>query len=482
MTEQLSRPQPGYEEEFRFADTLLESEQAQPVPAPSVERARFLWQRRRFLCRIAGAGLLIAAVTAFSIPKRYMSTARLMPPDQGPGNGLAMMTGLASAAVGGSLGSLGNQLLGLKSTGDLFVGILQSRTVQEDLVNKFNLKTEYRTGNTEDALDALSQRTDVSEDRKSEIITIQVTDRNPRRAQEMTAEYVEALNRVVTNLNTSAAHRERVFLEARLDQVQQDLESAEKDFSQFASKNTAIDIQAQDAAMIDAGASLEGQLIAAQTELQGLRQIYADENVHVRATQARIDELNRQLQKLSGKNTSATADAQQDASSLYPTIRQLPVLGVTYADLYRRTKVQEAVFETLTQEYELAKVEEVKETPSVKVLDPPNLPEKKSYPPRLAITFLGAALAFTTAAMWLLARRAWDAIETRDPRKAFVSEMWTDITARFPWISVAAGNAHRNSSGTDSRNDGRDDGRNGSRNGAHASPVAHPNHGDSSFD
>ena len=111
--------------------------------------------------------------------------------------------------------------------------------------------------------------------------------------------------------------------------------------------------------MMGAAAELEGQLIAAQTELEGLRQIYTPNNVRVRSVQARIDEYRRQLQKLGGKTPDSTGGpasqngepAEQD-QNLYPSIRQLPILGVTWADLYRRTKVQEAVFETLTKQYE----------------------------------------------------------------------------------------------------------------------------------
>ena len=110
--------------------------------------------------------------------------------------------------------------------------------------------------------------------------------------------------------------------------------------------------------MIESAATLEGQLVAAQTELQGLKQIYAGDNVRVRTIQARVEELDRQLQKLGGKfDTPNASDGLDDSPpsdpSLYPSIRKLPLLGVSYADLYRTTKVQEATFETLTEEYEL---------------------------------------------------------------------------------------------------------------------------------
>ena len=113
--------------------------------------------------------------------------------------------------------------------------------------------------------------------------------------------------------------------------------------------------------MVEAAATLQGQLIAAQSELEGLRQIYTDNNVRVRSVRARIGELKHELERLGGKGESATSISDQPGDSMYPSIRKLPLLGVSYADLYRRTKIQEAVLETLTKEYELAKVQEVKE-------------------------------------------------------------------------------------------------------------------------
>lgn len=440
MGKDLAKIEQRREEELVLAEPLLDEEDLRAARERSIQRLSLLWSQRRFLARATAAGLLLATLIAFLMPKRFTSTAQLMPPDQGPGNGMAMMAALASKA--GSLGSLGSELLGLKTTGDLFIGILQSRTVQDDLITKFDLRKVYGVKRWEDARKILAAKASFSQDRKSEIITISIVDKSPQRAQQMAQEYISALNRVVVNLNTSSAHREAVFLADRLSQVQKDLESAEKNFSQFASKNTAINIEEQGKAMITAGASLEGQLIAAQTELEGLRQIFTDNNVRVREAQARVDELNRQLHKLGGSAGPSTAGTNQDQAAPYPTIRQLPVLGVAYADLYRRMKVEEAVFETLTQQYEAAKVEEAKETPSVKVLDAPDFPEKKSFPPRLLIMFLGMLLAFSAGITWILACEAWEATDPADVRKAFAMQVWTDVRATLPWAARNGRNGH----------------------------------------
>jgi uncharacterized protein involved in exopolysaccharide biosynthesis len=115
---------------------------------------------------------------------------------------------------------------------------------------------------------------------------------------------------------------------------------------------------------------------------------------------------------------------------MYPSIRRLPLLGVTYADLYRETKVQEAVFETLTQEYELAKVQEAKEIPTVKVLDSANIPDRKSYPPRLLIVLLGTALAFCIGIIRIFSTSIWNEMDPSDPGKVFAREVMQTVRSR----------------------------------------------------
>jgi len=403
---------------------------------------RVLWDHRGLLSRVSLYALLVSTLAAFLIPSRYESTARLMPPDNQSGSGLAMAAAAMSSATGGLAGIAGD-LLGLKSTSDSFVGILSSRTVQDKLVQQFDLKKLYGDRRMEDARKDLAERTGIGVDRKSQIITITVTDHDPKRAAAMAQAYVEELNRLVAELSTSSARRERIFLEERLKAVSQDLEAAEKEFSQFSSKNTAIDIKEQGKAMVEAAATLQGQYIATQSELEGLKQIYTDNNVRVRSVRARIAELKHQLEKLGGKGEQASEPSGQQADYLYPSIRKLPLLGVTYADLYRRTRVEEAVFETLTKEYEMAKVQEVKEIPTVKVLDAANIPDKKSFPPRLFIIFLGMTLVLALAATWVFGHVLWQETEADDPRKVFARDVFLTVTAPIPRFS-------RNGSGTDS--------------------------------
>ena len=270
-----------------------------------IARIGRLWNQRKLIGKFIACGTVAAILIVLLIPTRYASTTRLMPPDQPSGAGMAMLAGIAGK-MGANFGTLGGDLLGITTSADLFAGVLQSRTVQDALITKFDLRQVYGEKRWVDARKELARRTDISLDRKSGILSIQVTDHDPNRAGALAQEYVAQLNELVTQLNTSSAHRERIFLEERLGQVKAELQSAETDLSEFASKNATIDIKEQGKAMVEAAAIVEGQWIAAQTELQVLRQIYAEQNVRVRTAQARVNELHRQLLKMGGKQESET--------------------------------------------------------------------------------------------------------------------------------------------------------------------------------
>jgi len=427
LTQTATKPGPQLTPQKGQGDLFVESSLKDSIFA----HLTFLWDRRRPIERAGLVGLMAGLLLAFSIPKRYESTTQLMPPDNQSSSGLAMLAALSTKTPAGGLAPLAGDLLGVKSSGALFVGILRSATVEDRLIDRFNLCQVYGLRYQEDARKVLEQKTSINEDRKSGIISITVTDHDPKRAAGIANAYVEVLNQLVSQLSTSSAHRERVFLEERLAGVKRDLDQAAQDFSQFASKNRTVDIKEEARAMLQGAATIEGQLIAAESELKGLQSIYTDSNVRVRAVQARIAELRQQMARVGGSQPGKDGSATVDLGE--PSLRTLPLLGVTYADLYRRVQIQEAVFEALTQQYELAKVQEAKETPSVKQLDPANLPVHKSFPPRLLIIFCCALFAAAVTSAYVIGEQRWRAIDPTDSGKLFAQQVFQSVNAAMPW-------------------------------------------------
>ena len=296
-------------------ELLLQEASVEELRERQAKLLRLLWDARRDLLRAAAIGLAVSTLTAFLIPSSYTSTAQLMPPDTQSSSGLAMMAAMASKVAGG-LGSVAGDLLGMKSSGALFIGVLRSQTAQERLIQEFGLQKAYALYGKKSITDArtqLDENTSISEDRKSGIISISVTDHDPKRATALANGYVDELNSLVAELSTSAAHRERVFLEDRLKLAKQDLDEAGNQLAQFSSKNNTLDMQTEGKAMLDAAGTIAGQMIAAQSELEGLRQIYTDNNPRVRALNARVAELRKQLDKLGGVPENAATGRRRES-------------------------------------------------------------------------------------------------------------------------------------------------------------------------
>lgn len=411
-----------------------------PAEANWVTNAALLWKHRLLLARITGIALIVSALLAFLIPKQYESVARLMPPDQ-PSSSATMLAAISGRSMGGlgSFGSLAGSLFGGRTSGALFVDLLHSRTISERLIDRFDLQNAYHKRYRIDSVKYLARHTAIVEDKKSGVITLTFTDTDPQRACAIARAYLDELNIVVTHSNTTSARREREFIEKRLVNVQVELQNAEKEMSRFSSVHTMLDVKEQTHAMVDAAAKLQAELIIGQSELDSLEQIYGPENVRVRAAQARIASLHHELTKLSGSSAAlpeetATASG-PDGGSLYPSLRQLPRLAVPYADLYRRVRIQETVFELLSQQYEAARIQEAKDTPVVSIVDPPLVAEKKSFPPRLLTILLLTAFSAVMASAFILARYFWEQVRSADPRRVLAHQISASISTQLRRLS-----------------------------------------------
>jgi len=420
---QMDQPQnltPGPEPRTQKND--IESASTEDMgEALSLRITRFLrlcWVKRRMVIGILAIGILLSLLYALSGPNIYTSTTTLMPPDS-TSTSSNLMSLLSSASPAAA--AVGSSLLG-KSPGAVFVGILGSRTVQEDLVRRFNLTSHYKQPLIEDACKRLTADTVIHEDPKSGIIAINVKADSPVLASNIAQGYVAELDRVVNNNSTSAARRERIFLEERLKGIKQDLDDSGKALSQFSTKNRTIAMPSQAMAMVDAGLRMQAELVTARSELAELQQTYSEDNVRVRAARARVEELQSQMNKISGLN-QASGSATNTNGSDYPSVGELPALGLTYSDLERRVSIEEALWEALTKQYEAAKVQEAKEIPTVRVLDAANVPQHKSSPVRRVIVIVGTLLSLVVAFIAVLTSSAWEEMNAQDERKKLVTEI-----------------------------------------------------------
>src|SRR5258708_8070459 len=225
--------------------------------------AGHLWSQRRYSVGWVVIGRVLSAGGAFVYPK-YESTVQIMPPDSG-GGGLAALALPAITKMPG-LAGLAGELLGTKNNGALFIKIMESRTVQDDLIKRFDLLRRYHIHYWGTARERLHSRTTITEDKKSGLITLSVRDHDKKIAADLAGAYLEELDRVAARVSTSSARRERVFVEQRIAEERKQLDDAEKRFSQFASSTMALDVPEQIKATVGSAAKLQGELIAARAQ------------------------------------------------------------------------------------------------------------------------------------------------------------------------------------------------------------------------
>ncbi len=415
-----------------YPPSLPEMEPLHEKGQGKVAKLWLLWNERRLFWGVAWKTFLAALVISFLLPKHYEATVKVVPGENSSSGMMGLPAKLAN--MGGSTVGSGisfaldaSGLLNGKTPTAFYVEILKSRSLQDHIIDQFNLRERYwKSGrwwprSYYETRKKLTSFTDIEEDKKSNVITVTVTDYDRNTAARIANAYVAELNRAAAGLNTGEAHRERVFLENRLHEAKQELDRTARALSLYSSKNTIMDPQDQGRAMVDAAARVQGEIIATEAELKGLEQIYSDDNVRVRTLKARLETLRSKLHGMTGKEET------QPGSPDYPSMTTLPILGYRYSDLYRQTKIQEAIYEFLMQQYETAKIEEAKELPSVRVMDPAIAPEKKSSPHRVLIWISSLLGSIVLTAFWVLGKNSWEQMPAHDSRRLLAADVAAEV-------------------------------------------------------
>ncbi|MBW1982733.1 MAG: lipopolysaccharide biosynthesis protein [Deltaproteobacteria bacterium] len=362
-----------------------------------------------------------AVIISLLLPNMYTATATILPPQERSTD----LTALLSQGAG-SLGSLASSFLGGGTTADLYVGILKSRTVADALIKKFNLKELYDKTHLEDVYDELADRSKIEVSRTNQIISVSVEDQDPVRASEMANTYIAELDRITRRINITQGHRKRVFLEKRLEKVKEDLAKAEQNLKEFQEKYKLVSLEDQAQVAIEGAAKIKGEIIAAQTELEVLKQFGTERQNEAIMLKSRIAELQKQLGMIEqGNPVKPFLKMNGSSSNFFIPFNELPALGMQLLRLTREAKIQEKVFELVTSQYELAKIEEARDVNTIQVLDNAVPPDKKSSPKRALIVLISTFLAFFMAALAAFFQEYLNNLKVQD------SERYQELAAQL---------------------------------------------------
>lgn len=366
----------------------------------------FAENRRRVLA-LTFLGLVIGIILALVIRPTFTASALILPPQQQHSSASALMGELGSLA--GLSG--GGGTLGVKSPADMYVGILESRTIADGLIKKFHLENIYHKKNMVDARNALKKHVKIVAG-KDGLISISVDAHDPGLASDLANGYVSGLYSMNSRLAITEAAQRRVFFDQQLNEEKSALTAAEDAFKNMQEKTGLIQLSGQAESIIRSIAELNAQIANREVELEAMKTFATDQNPNLIRTQQEIDALRGQLQKL-----EVTQSKMQPGNIEIPT-GKVPEATLEYARKLRDLKFHETLYELLAKQYESARMDEAKSAPVIQVVDRAVPPPKKSGPSRTLIALGGLVAGFILGCFWALWRRSLGNLRSNPERAA----------------------------------------------------------------
>ena len=332
----------------------------------------------------------IAVIISLLLSNKYTATATVLPPNPNqdimygfiPGSSFGSSSGLSSLA------KLGGIVSGVATPSELYSAIMKSGVVKNVIIKKYNLKKEFKAKTMHDTGKKLDDITSITITTEG-ILKVSVTYKNKYLATDIANTYVEELDKFNNETAMTVGKRYRIFIENRLKETEKSLISAEDSLKQFQEKNRTIDLDIEIKSAIETIAKLKSEIILRQVQKGAWSSVSQLDNPYITNIDRELNEFEKQLAKI---EFGTNAGREFGAGFSIP-FTKLPQISLVYINLLRNVKIQETVFELLTQQYEQAKIMELKDTPTVQFLDRAAPPEKRSYPKRTLIVlfafFLG---------------------------------------------------------------------------------------------
>lgn len=372
--------------------------------------------RRMILAITIGVGILGLAAAWIMRPS-FTSRTIILPPRQHTSLAGNMMSELNNLGV---MSGLVNSSLGIKNEVDLYVALLKSDTIADDLIREFNLQHEYKAKYISQARKDLAKHTTIKADLKSNLITIAFTDHDPHRAAAIANAYVDQYRKLSQHLAITEAGQRRAFFQRQMLQAKRDLENAEEALVTTEQKTGLVALDSQERAQIQSAAILRAQITVKEAEIQSMQAYATPENPQLIEAQRSLSSLQDELNKMGGGGLTVGREFEVPQA-------KVPKEGMEYVRRLRDVKYYTTIFDILARQFEAAKLDEAREGQLVQVVDPALVPDRKSSPNRILWTLVALLIGFaiSIAIAFTLAAIHWMRLDPDTDRKiGDVRRMW----------------------------------------------------------
>ena len=350
-------------------------------------------QRKKTVLTIAVVVTVLATVISLVLPKRYTATVVLLPPAQNSSLATAFASQLGNSL--GGMAALAGGSLGLKNPNDMLVAMLQSRVVEDEIVQRFGLMREYHTRYQSDARKSLERHVTIKGNGLDGLIHISVENADPNRAAEIANGYVAQFRQLSAHLAIGEASQRRLFFEQQLQEAKVNLANAEEALKETEQKTGLIQLDSQARALIESAATLRAQITAKEVQIESMRTFATDENAQLVQSQQELAALRAQLAQLTRKG-------KDPENGLIIPKGQMSEAGLEYVRKLRDVRYHQTIFDILARQFEMAKLDEARQGALIQVVDPAVPPDKRSFPKRGMIVLGGLAIGLILGTFWTL--------------------------------------------------------------------------------
>jgi tyrosine-protein kinase Etk/Wzc len=357
------------------------------------EVAAVLLKRKKMITLSTFVLTVIMTVIVFIKPPSYKADATILPPQQQQSSLAALASGTLSGLAGSGMASQ----LGLKSAADLYIGILKSRTIADDIVERFHLKEVYGTKLMSVARRSLNSHVNFASGKDS-LITITVKDYNPERAADLANAFVDELYKQNSRLATTDASQRRLFFEQQLNEEKEALANAEAALKATQQATGLLSPSGQAEILLRSGAQLRAEIVSREVQLQAMRAYATEDNPQLQILKREIASLQGQLSQIEARGGSG--------SKLELSADRMPEASLQYIRKLRDLKYHETLYELIAKQYEASRIDEAKQAPVIQVVDRAIVPDKDSQLPRALVVLLcaSAGLILSSGSVLLLDR------------------------------------------------------------------------------
>ncbi len=374
-----------------------------------LELAIALGEEKKTLFLVPAFTTAVAIVVSLLMTPVFTAKTLMMPPQQQQSSAASALASL------GALAGIAGGVAGAKSPDEMYIAFMESESFQNSVIKKLDLQSRYEAKTLLDTRTALKGAVKITSDKKSGLLSIEATDKDPNFAAQMANLYVDELHNFLGRLAVTEAQQRRVFYEDQIKKTQSDFANAEARFRAANDKSGMQMTSILAETGLRANAEIRGQIAAKEVQLQAMSRFQTTQNPDVQRLSSEISALRQHLTKLengSGNNIPSITPIQKEA-----------------VNAYRDIKVQEAMLEVMIKQYELARVDEAKEGPLLQQVDPATPPERRSKPKRTLIVLVSALGGLFLGVLAAFIRRSINKAST-DPES---SEQIRKLRSAWSW-------------------------------------------------